>query len=419
MKEMATAIDFNHALWRSILKVRAFALGICLMFALTSCTNPASSDDTDKTPTTPTTPTTPEIPITPTPASKPAFGGYYRADTRTVACYWQDGVRHSLGETITDNSRAVARTASAAGVTYVAGIYQSGTTGDGAVIYQPCYWANGTLIALKDTDGLTALPDGGATTDIAVANGTVYLSGSSGSDVSMIAGYWSGTSFHALTLPAGASYAYALSIAVSSSGDVFVAGYYYTDSDAPTPCYWKNGAIQSVTSLSGAIAAYVYSIALSGDDVYICGISCVRPNPLTLVNQPCYWKNGVCVALDGPNEDKSFPGEEQYARSICVANGVVYTAGYYEADGSFSPCYWEGTTLHALTGGPTSDVYLSAIAVSDGVVSLAGYYRPESIKARVTVSRARIPCYWEGGTFHSLGADTPDGMIPFPDTMSH
>jgi hypothetical protein len=398
---------------------------------LASCENLSSPDTTEKTPTTPTTPETPSTPETPEtpetpiipaqPAPKPAFGGFYRVNDKKVASYWQDGVRYSLGETITGTSSAVARTASAAGVTYVAGIYQSGTTGDGEVIYQPCYWANGTLVTLKDTDGQTAFSNGGETTGIAISNGTVYTAGSSGRGEPMTAGYWSGTSFHALALPKDVSYAYTMSIAASASGDVFIAGYYYDGNDKTTPCYWKNGAIQSLSPLSGAIAAYVYSIALSGDDVYLCGISWMAGEEDTDggLSRPCYWKNNECFALDGPNADKSFPGETQYARSICVANGVVYTAGYYRTDDYSVPCYWEETTLHALTGGPVTDVYLSAIAVSDGVVSVAGYYKMQPIKARASISRIRIPCYWEGGTFHDLVTDTPEGEIPYPEYMSN
>jgi hypothetical protein len=256
-------------------------------------------------------------------------------------------------------------------------------------------------VTLKGTDGSSDLANGGEAVGIALDNGKVYAVGLYYDGDAPMPCYWEGTTCHALALPAGVTTAYALSIAVSASGTVYAAGYYYDGNDSAIPCYWEGDTVHSLTGVPGTAGAYAYSIALSGSDVYVCG-SCFTTKAVA-----CYWKNADCVILDGPAADKSFPGFS-YARSILVSDGKVYTAGYYD-NGDFSvPCYWEGSSLHTLPAHVAAiepDFQLSAIALSGGKVFVAGSHR---------TGKLRTPCYWEGDSFHDLVSGTPEGDIPFP-----
>ncbi len=363
------------------MEFRRFSLGIGVALALAACGNPSSS---------------PLDPGQGTPAAAPPFGGFYFEDTRSVACYWENGVRHSLGVSLSGSSRAAASTASSGGAVYVAGHFQSGSA------TQPCYWADGNLVVLKGADGTTDLANGGRALGIAVSGDTVYAVGFYFDGDMRLPCYWIGSARRDLELPDGHRDGQAISIAVSASGTVYIAGFCYSSDDTAVACCWTDGAPHVLAGVAGTSDAYAYSIALSGDSVYMSGYCRVEE-----VRRPCYWENGECKTLDGPNPDKSFPNTRNDASAIAVSDGKVYTAGNYRGNTGDLPCYWEGTTFHALTVGTDDNAYAAAITLSEGTVFVAGSYR-------VSGQETRTPCYWENGVLRDLSGETPDGSIPGP-----
>jgi hypothetical protein len=133
-----------------------------------------------------------------------------------------------------------------------------------------------------------------------------------------------------LTNLSGGTNGDARGIAVSSTGDVYVAG----STDDPVSgyhaAYWKNNAVNSLPDGVSAKA-----IALSGSDVYIAGTAGDSNNPVA-----AYWKNGVKVLLQG-----GF-----MANSIAVVGNDVYVGGETLNGAAI---YWKNGTSTSLGTGAT------------------------------------------------------------------
>jgi len=358
---------------------------------LAACTNPANPSVTDPTDT----------------VSGQVFAGYYRDGTKDIACYWEGDTRHDLGKDLAGASWASAQALVSDGVVYAAGYYRDGSK---AV---PCYWKGSELVTLKDGAG-NAFTDRAYALGVAVADGKVYTVGvySDATD-NRVPCYWEGSVCHVLKDSTGSGalddFAFACSIAVSD-GKVYTAGHYYIGS-TNRACYWEGTTLHDLDNPSDVTVqgSHAMSIAVSGGVVYTAGYYYVADTPI-----PCYWVGSVFHSLEGPSAG-GFPSYA-FAYSIAVADGKVYTGGFYSSDSGsdsdrvYVPCYWEGGSLHVLTGGPAADVYISALSVSDGKVYAAGRYYDSA-------SNSSRPCYWEGDKYHDLGGGTPEGDIPYPESL--
>jgi hypothetical protein len=100
-----------------------------------------------------------------------------------------------------------------------AGYYFDGTK------HIACYWTGTTRTALSG--------EGYATSPVVSANGTIHTAGVYTNGTAWLPCYWTGTTRTELTMPAGATDAFALSVAVSG-GKVYTAGYYLIDSNKNT-----------------------------------------------------------------------------------------------------------------------------------------------------------------------------------------
>ena len=116
----------------------------------------------------------------------------------------------------------------------------------------------------------------------------------------------------------------------SNDVDIYIGGDCENGADS-YPCYWKNGArvdlpYEYSNNDGNGTLNCVYSIFVDGNDVY-CGGSYIIDNIL-YNNNACYWKNGV---LNKVNSNSTASG----INSICVINGVVFSAGYDN-----NACFW-------------------------------------------------------------------------------
>ncbi|HTQ28589.1 MAG TPA: hypothetical protein VMI35_10690 [Puia sp.] len=154
-------------------------------------------------------------------------------------------------------------------------------------------------------------------------------------------------------------YANATGIAVSSTGDVYVAG---TDRYI-TAAFWKNGVITQLADTG--IISFAQGLYVSGSDVYVAGIA---------NNTACYWKNGVFNGL--PN------GSSATANAIFVSGSDILVAG----NGN-GPVYWKN--------GSQTRLGSNGYDVANGIFEYGN-----DVYVAGTYDRAAV--YWKNGVPVSL-----------------
>jgi len=198
-------------------------------------------------------------------------------------------------------------------------------------------WKNGTPQYLADN---------GEIYSVVLHKGNVYAAGYeivSGTDIAKV--WKNGEELYALSTERS----YAISIAVSESGVVYVAG-----SEQSVGRVWKDGVVES-----GYIdAAELYSIFIDGSNIYAVGY--------TTDFKGGVWKNGTLLytLTSGEREDGVF--------SVFVSDGDIYTTGseYDVVNDIYAFRVWKNNaTLY------TSEMYSwgNSIYISEGVIYVAGY----------------------------------------------
>lgn len=143
-----------------------------------------------------------------------------------------------------------------------------------------CLYVNGEYRPLASRPGASSLAMG-----VAVRGDDIYVAGYCNFDEApySLPIVWKNGDVTYLTSLGG----YANDIAVSDAGDVYVTGYYFTETgDARTPV-WKNGEELFVCACDGSYA-FGFAIACLGNDVYVAGnITDADGSQWAVV-----WKNG-------------------------------------------------------------------------------------------------------------------------------
>lgn len=255
------------------------------------------------------------------------------------------------------------------------------------------YWKNGISVDVEPSNNFPQTPF--LLTSLVVSNNDVYMVAPLGNwGLGERATYYKNGS--PIVLPDGLVSSTANSIAVSGN-DVYVAG---VSSDGKVfnngkingvAKYWKNGNPVNLTD--GSKDIWTTSIAVSGTDVYVAG------NDEDSVAK--YWKNGTLVNLTNGST-----GAE--VNSIAVSGTDVYVAGtQWDGNLSHNPPgyfnylnpiakYWKNGKPVNLTDG-SKWAEAKSIAVLGNDVYVAGF---EENTANTQVFVAK---YWKNGTPVILG----------------
>ncbi|MGP1561581.1 MAG: hypothetical protein ACTTIC_05770 [Helicobacteraceae bacterium] len=177
------------------------------------------------------------------------------------------------------------------------------------------------------------------------------------------------------------------SMAVSASGDVYLAGYSYGETGMGKALYWKNGSEFELTSENQDNKAT--SVVTNGDDFYISGLH----KEIGGNAKSVYWKNGKGGEVVLNSEWGSS------ANAIAFCNGHVYTAGFIDAnDGSNNTKigYWKDSTFTTYTTLASSTFSVTSIAVDGDKVYVGGRNGNKAV-------------YWVDGKEYNLTDGTTNG----------
>ena len=172
-------------------------------------------------------------------------------------------------------------------------IYATGSDGT-----QGVYWRNGVATVLKSP--ISETPKWTRGKAITVVDGDVY-----------VAGYETRTAIlwingEPTTLTDNTVDVSVHDMAIVGK-DIYIVGAYNAN-----PVYWLNGEMKTLGS-----TGEIRSVVVDGTDVYMSG----SDNGMA-----AYWKNGERVALS------TDPWTYADAYDICIADGNVYAAGYYDSE---------------------------------------------------------------------------------------
>jgi hypothetical protein len=289
------------------------------------------------------------------------------ADGTSVPSLWRNGARSDLSRLSVARDGYATSLIASGGSVYAAGATCDGTSG----IRAPCYWKDGARVDLPNSD-----PNGATCTDIAAADGHLYLSFGRGSG---------GTGFYRdgieKILNSGTNEA-GLGIAVAD-GEVFVAAYsnngtYY---HIYPICYSWDGTTQVSSGPASGAEGTAADVLVANGSVYVAA---------TQGNLPYYWKDFADTALPLPED--AVAGS---TTALTHDGSTLYVAGYTaDSGGVETPCYWsvdadgdascvQLPVLDATKNGRAQGIYVYA-----GVVYACGH--------TTDASSLSLPCYWAG-----------------------
>jgi len=237
------------------------------------------------------------------------------------------------------------------------------------------YWKNG--ITTNVTDGSYPVYP----SKMAVKGTDVYIAGETTPQNNVVAVYWKNGVLN--TLSNGTRvFSYALDIAISKDGDVYIAG-----SEGWTAKYWKNGTAINLTD--GSTPATATAITIFDNDIYIGGVE----NGVVK-----YWKNGIATNVTGtPDPDKTYT-----VSSIFVSGQDVYLGGQIKSTSITDidkiyqvAAYWKNKVATELTGRKAPAAWISSIAVYGKDVYAAGTQFDR-------VNSRKVGKYWKNGIPVSL-----------------
>src|SRR3972149_1605857 len=212
--------------------------------------------------------------------------------------------------------------------------------------------------------------------------------------------YWNGTTFVAMDAGVNGS---VRAIAIAPNGDVWIGGAFTTVGSGATACKglarWNvSTGTWTAFNPSTATFASIWSLAIdSSGDLYIGGYF-TDWNGNANADYIAKYQNGSWVALG--------TGTNALVFAISVAaDGKVYVGGSFTTANGVtvhSICYWNGTTFVAMgngISGGTADVFTIGISL-DGSIIIGGNFTPAGGVSANNIAR------WNGPSFAALGSGT-------------
>lgn len=254
-----------------------------------------------------------------------------------------------------------------------------GMVGVGADIYvagvstahTPNYWKNSIATQLSSQTGYTV--------SVAITGTNIYCLGTANNTWNV----WKNGTAQALTtivtdiISGGAN-----GMAISNSGDVYVAGArYLSRSTILKATYWKNGVPVDITNGVSSGSAQATAVYISGSDVYIAGTEEIRDATTGgVVNKaPRLWKNGVAVSM-------STPANSLFNDVSCISvfGSDVYVGGRYNGTGAV----WKNGSM----------INIAGYALAENVSSIFLYNNTDLYVTGASSSSGNN-CYWKNGNF--------------------
>jgi hypothetical protein len=224
-------------------------------------------------------------------------------------------------------------------------VYLSGWSYDAtAKLHHPLLWTGMSytqLPQIQDTcDGF-----GNA---VAVYGNITYVAGESDQcqlNVALpFAVLWTNGKLQQLPLPQGMVQSIGYDVAVSSSGDVYVAGAVSPATPSPTwsPVYWHNGSATVLPMPASWTNGTATGVAVSGNSLYVAGLA---ENPAQEL-MPALWTNNAFTPLPLPDGDQAFLGT--YKVRIVGTDVYVFGQLVLSDDSSQKAVYWKNGQLVSL-----------------------------------------------------------------------
>ncbi len=257
-----------------------------------------------------------------------------------------------------------------------------------------CLWINGKISNWN-------MPRFSVCTAMSVSNGNLYSAGyiangdrqgyySVNGDISLISRQYGEASVCSAIVP--------------YAGSVYVGGWHRPRNSQinKIACYWKDGVAVALETPEDSYETLCTSIAVSGSIVHAVGDYYQGVYPFEI--RPCYWRNGKLVNLAAPGEAR-----ELCYSSVIVSGGNVYIGGSYVDKDRINPCYWVDGVLVGLSNPSGISTKCTSLAVVDGIVYAAGIIYPED-KWR--------GCYWIGTEYFVLEGSETESFKDYSITVA-
>jgi len=275
-------------------------------------------------------------------------------------------------------------------------VKNAGTTGAEIINGNMLRTTSGGTVVLTATVQGGLLEKGDFTHDfsIVITKEGVYASGYRATSSSVVrAYYWRDGEYNYLDVPAGTNNSCTSGI-LYANGKQYIAGWYGSGSNS-TPCYWVDGVMVALAGGASNGAHTLSIIAADGGDIYITGEISMSGSSGT----PCYWKitggTGAGTMTTMPYPTGTGVNYPSYTGCIAVNNGDVYIPFSWGSYYNPQAYYWDETgTYHLINqtfnvDGINYSVYgITSVAFVNGTMYIAGLLKDPAVDTQYKIA------YW-------------------------
>tara|TARA_B100000886_G_scaffold103553_1_gene68851 strand:+ start:1848 stop:3683 length:1836 start_codon:yes stop_codon:yes gene_type:complete len=218
-------------------------------------------------------------------------------------------------------------------------------------------------------------------------------------------------------------------IAISTAGNVFLAGYYLNNHHYVLPAYWNNNQRSNLSRPNNQSDGEAVTVQIRGDGKRVFGgLITVPHNFLGMITRPAYWvgsQRNICN-IGSVNNGWQNSG----VHGLDLDGNNVYQAGWVmDMDGQY-PTYWKNQQRNILQGATVNGTQYNEgkatdIAIVDGNIVVVGMLTGDYLDSNndgipddygygpEKNNDTGYPCIWINGTPHVLdtGGDFEVGGI--------